>query len=170
MGIEILRVGGRQYGWNSTISRVDGQLWQGFTSIDWGEKLDIETVYSQTQNGVPLGGTGGQYSVESLSFKMLTESFEQLKAYLANVSPGFNGERGPIGSYGETLFHFQLTIYEVFLGQQFPIKIDAVPCRIMAPKGSAAKGAAALESEFSCWCQKITINDITLYSPSLVQG
>ena len=163
---EILRVGGRQYGWNSCLARVDGQLWQGFTSVDWGEKMDVETVYSQTQDGVPLGDTGGQYSVETFTFKMITEYWEQLKLYLS-TAPGFNGERGAPGSYGETKFHFQLSIFEVFLGAQFPITIDAVPCRVMSAKGAAAKGAAVLETEVACWVRQMTINGLTLYSPSI---
>jgi hypothetical protein len=167
---EVLRVGGRQYNWNSCITRVDGSLWQGFTGLDWGEKLDVETVYSQTQNGVPLGDTGGQYAVESLTIKMLTEYWEQLKLYLANQAPGINGERGPIGSYGQTKFALQFTVYEPTLPGAFPIHIDAAPCRVIAPKGSAAKGNASLESEIALWCQQLTINGLTLYTPSPIQG
>lgn len=168
---EILRVGGLQYNWNSTVSRIDGAMWQGLTSVDWGEKLDVETVYSQTQNGVPLGDTGGQYSIESFNIKMLREYAEQLLDYLANDAPGIGGERGDFGTYGQTKFHFQLTVSEDSLPNARPIHVDAVPCRVINAKPAHAKGPGALEMDLSLWCQQITVNGRTMYaaSPSLLR-
>jgi hypothetical protein len=167
---EILRHGGRQYDWSATLIQIDGFPRRGFTSFDFGEKLDVETVYSQTQDGVPLGDTRGQYSVESFTLKMLTEyweGFEGLKDYLSNQSPGFNGERGPFGNYGLTKFHFQLSVSDDYLPNAPSIHYDAVPCRIISAKPAGAKGAAALETELGLWCQQIKVNGMTLYAPAV---
>jgi len=167
---EKLRIGGRQYDWSATLILVDGEPRRGFTSFDFGEKLDVETVYSQTQNGVSLGDTRGQYSVESVALKMLTEYWEGiggLKDYLANIALGFNGERGPLGSYGLTKFHLQVSVSDDYLPTAPTIHYDLVPCRVISAKAAGAKGAAALETEIGLWCQKVTANGNTMFSPAV---
>jgi|SRR5580704_1908470 hypothetical protein len=169
---DILRVGGIQYSWNSTLTRVDGQAYRGFTSIDWGEQLDVETVRSQTQDGIPMGGTGGEYSVNAFTIKMLWEYWEgYLKPYLAFLAPGYPvGNRGALGSYGQTAVQFQLTASEAFQVGALPIALEASPMRFISAKQTVAKGNAALEAEIACWVQQMSINGITLYSaapPSL---
>ena len=167
---EILRVGGRQYNWNSSLTRIDGAIWQGLTSVDWSQKLDVETVYSQTQDGVPLGDTGGQFSVESITIKMLWEYAERLKQYLAFTAPGSNGERGAIGTYGLTKFTFQMSVTEPLIPGAFPIQLDAGPCRLITEKNTTEQGTGKLELEMGLWCQQLTVNGISLYNiapPSL---
>jgi hypothetical protein len=165
---EILRVGGKQYNWNSSISRVDGQPWRGITSIDWSQKLDVETVYAQTQDGVPLGDTGGQYSVDSFTIKMLREYWEQLKLYLATLAPGVPlGSRGLPGSWGQTKFTFQMSVSEPLEIGALPIQLDASPCRVIGEKAVTEKVSASLETELSLWCRQLKVNGLTMYSPAL---
>lgn len=160
-----VRIGGLQYNWNSTITRIDSQMWRGITSVDWSEKLDVETVYSQTQDGKPIGGTSGQYSVDSFTVKMLWEYWEELKIYLATLAPGVPpGNRGSPGSYGQTTFTFQLSASEPLQLGALPIMLSASPCRVVGAKISAAKGNAALEAELAIWCQSLEINKITMFS------
>lgn len=167
---EILRVGGRQYDWSSTLILVDGQARRGFTAFDFSEKLDVETVYSQTQNGVPLGDTRGQYSVESVTLKMLLEYWEGaggLKDYLANFATGSNGERGPIGTWGLTKFHLQIQVSDDYLPNVPVVHYDIVPCRVISAKPAGAKGNAALEVDLALWALQIKTNDMTLYAPAV---
>ena len=168
---EILRHGGRQFDWRNTLITVDGQPRRGFTSFDFSDKLDIETVYSQTQDGVPLGPTGGQYQVDSFNLKMLTEYWADpvngLLAYLSDTALGVNGDRGPIGSYGLTTFHLQLSISDDYLPSAPVIHYDCVPCRIMSAKPAGAKGPAALETDLTIWCLQVKVNGRTLYAPAV---
>ena len=165
---EIIRVGGLQFGWNSTDSRVDGQLWQAFTSYDWGQKLDRETVYAQTQDGVPIGPTAGQYGVENFTLKMLWEQWEQLKKYLALEAPGTaSGGRGPPSTYGQTFFNYQLTADEPLSPGAVPIILNAEDCVWISEKSSGAKGAAALEAEIGLWVRSLTINGLSAFSPAV---
>ena len=165
---DIVRVGGIQYSWNSTLTLIDLQPFRGLIEIDWGEKLDVETVYSQTQDGVPIGSTAGQYAVENFTMKFLREYAEALKAYLAGPAPGVPpGNRGLPGSYGQTTFLFQMTATEPLQIGATPVVVNAGPCRIIGQKQTTAKGSNALETEFTLWCQQISVNGITLYSPAV---
>ena len=165
---DFIRIGGIQYNWNSTMTRIDGQPWRGFTSIDWSQKLDVETVYAQTQDGAPIGGTSGQYAVDSFTVKMLWEYWEQLKTYLALTAPGVPpGNRGLVGSYGLSTVTFQLSATEPLQLGAVPIMLTASPMRFVAEKGNPAKGNAGLEIEIGCWAQQLEINGLTLYSQAL---
>jgi hypothetical protein len=165
---DFIRIGGIQYNWNSTMSRVDGQPYRGFTEINWSEKLDVETIYSQTQDGAPIGGTSGQYAVDSFTVKMLWEYWEQLTDYLSFAAPGVPvGNRGLPGSYGLTVCTFQLSASEPLQLGALPIMLTAGQMRFIAPKGQAQKGNAGLEIEIGCWAQSLIINGKTLYSAAL---
>lgn len=161
---EILRVGGKQYSFNSTLTRIDGQPWRGVRSVDWSQKLEVETVYSQTQDGVPLGGTGGQYSVDSFTLKMLWEYWEQLKLYLATVAPGVNGNRGLPGTYGETTFILQVSASEPLQIGALPIMLSAGECRVVSEKESHEAGSAALVAELGLWVRELTVNNLSMYT------
>lgn len=165
---EFIRYQGRQYSWNTTLSQVDGQPWRGFTAVDVGDKLDPETVYSQDGSGAPLGATAGQYEVTTFTFKMLAEYWVQLLAYLANVAPGLPaGNRGPIGTYGLTVFHYQLSIVDEFAVGATPIMVDVPFARVTEAKISAAKGNTALEYEITNWASQVIVNGVTLFTPPL---
>ena len=166
---DIVRVGGRQYNWNSTLTRIDGQAWRGIQKLDWSEKLEVETVYSQTQDGVPIGDTAGEYSVDAFSFSMLSEYAAQLITYLAMLAPGFPpGARGLPGSYGQTKFQFQFSATEPLEIGALPIIISAAPVRITSKKEGREKGSGALVTEFGCWARQMSINGVTMYSPALL--
>lgn len=164
---ELVRVGGTQYNWNSTTSRIDGAPWRGITSVDWSEKLEVETIYSQTGDGVPIGDTDGQYSA-AITLKMLWEYLEQLKQYLATTAPGDPpGARGPLGSFGGTKFKYQLSALEPLDPAASPIMLTGNNCRLIETKGTAAKGAAGLEVDVTFWVRTLEVNGITMYSPPI---
>jgi hypothetical protein len=166
---DIVRVGGRQYNWNSTITRIDGQLWRGLQKLDWAEHLEVETVYSQTQDGVPIGDTGGEYSVPNFTLTFVREYGTQLLLYLATLAPGFPpGSRGVPGSYGLTKFQFQFTVSEPGEIGALPIVVSAAPCRIIDVKETTEKGSGVLISEFGCWVRQLKRNGISLYNSALL--
>lgn len=162
---ETIRIGGQQYSWNSTLSRVDGLPRRGLTSVDWTQKLDVETIYAQTQDGVPIGDTAGQYSC-AISGKWLWEYLEQLKDYLTNLAPGDPPGTGAANgqSYGQTKFKYQLQASEPLDPGAQPIMLTASNCRLIEEKGAAAKGQAGLEVDFTLWARTLEINGRTMFT------
>jgi len=161
--LSILRVNGQQYNWNSTKTLILGVPVPGVIEVNYGEKLDVETVRSQTQDGVAIGSTGGEYSVEGFQIKMLAEHAAALFAMLAAVPPF-------IGSIGRTEFPFHLTASEPLLVGALPIVTDAPVCRIVGRRRSHAKGIEALVTEIDVWAQSLTENGVSLYAPQLPFG
>lgn len=165
---DIVRVGGLQYSWVSTMTRIDGQPYRGLTSLDFSDKLDVETVYSQTQDGVPIGDTEGQYSVDSFTMKWIREYADYLTTYLAGPAPGVPpGNRGGPGEYGGTHFSLTLTAIEPLQILAVPLIILVPQCRIIGVKETTEKGSAALETEFTCWARQIIRNGKTLYKQAI---
>jgi hypothetical protein len=158
--LDVLRVGGAPYNWNSTLSLFDGFPNRGIVEVSFSDKLDVETIYSQTQDGVPIDATGGQYEVDSFSIKMLSDSADKLTSYLS-LKPPF------IGSYGRTKFSFNLTATEPLILGATPLVLDAPECRIIGVKEARARGVEALLTELTLWCRTLSRNGKTLYVPAI---
>jgi hypothetical protein len=159
--ISVLRLNNQPYNWNSSLSRFMGQAWPGVVEVNYSEKLDIETVYSQTQDGKPIGGTSGQYEVDSFTVKMLIDDADALTTMLVASAPQF------LGSYGRVEFPFTLSVTEPLLPGAIPIEMIAGVCRIRGKKKGVAKGIEALVTEFDIWCKGIIENGKTLYSTAI---
>jgi hypothetical protein len=157
--LSVLSINGQRYNWNSTFSRIDGIPQGGIQKIVIGEKLDLETVYSQTQDGKPIGSTGGQYSVENFEITMLREWADSFTSYLA-AKPPF------IGSIGRTEFSYQLQISEPLL-LATPILLSAATCRVVSIDEDQETGSKALVTIFKLWSDGLIKNGKTLYSPAL---
>jgi hypothetical protein len=165
---EFLRAGGIQFNWNSTMSRVDGQLWRGIIKVDWGEKLDRETVYGQTQDGVPIGVTSGQYSVENFALTILAEYENQFTDYLAFEAPGVPPiGRGLPGNWGQTGFLYQLITDEPLQIAAEPIALTTGPMVATSRKQTVEQGTGKLAVEFGCWAQALTVNGKTMWTQAL---
>jgi hypothetical protein len=157
---DVVRLNNQQFSWNSTITRIAGIPWPGVVAIDWSEKLDVETVYSQTQDGTPQGATAGQYEVDGFTMRMLTDSADKLTDMISAIPPF-------VGSYGRTEFPIVCSASEPLLPGGFPIVMTAGVCRIVGKKQVREKGIAALVTEFAIWSKGIIENGKTLYSPKI---
>jgi hypothetical protein len=164
--VDVIRVNNQPYSWNSSISLFDLFPSNGVVEVNYSEKLDIETVYSQTQDGRPIGGTAGQYEVDSFTIKMLRDSADAFTTYLSTVPSPLGGPITP-GSYGRREFSYSLNVDEPLLPGGLPIILLAGVCRIRGVKETTAKGIEALVTEFDIWCKGITKNGKTLYSSSI---
>jgi len=154
---DVIRIQSQLYNWNSSLTKFDNQPWPGVLEFSWSEKLDIKTVYSQTQNGRPVGGTSSKYEVDSMKVKMLRDSADAFLRYLA-AKPPF------VGSYGRTEFTTNLTVSEPLLPGVFPISMTAGVCRVRGKSQSHAEGTDELVTELDLWCRGIVESGITLYT------
>lgn len=157
---DVIRVNNQPYNWNSSASKFDNQIWPGVTSVNVGDKLDVKTVYSQTQNGKPMGGTAGKYEVNNFKIKMLRDSADALTTYLS-LKPPF------IGSYGRTEFSYFLTVSEPLLIGVLPLVLVAGVCRVIEVNEATEEGLDELVSELTLWCKGVIRNGKTLYSNKL---
>jgi hypothetical protein len=163
---DVIRVNNQPYSWNSSLSTFDLQPWPGVVEVNIGDKTDVETVYTQTQDGRPIGATAGQYEVSNFKIKMLRDSADALTTYLSTVPNPLGGPFSP-GAYGRREFSFGLTVTEPLLIGGIPLILIAGVCRIIGHDETTAKGIEALVTEFTLWCKGIIRNGKTLYTPAL---
>lgn len=159
--LSVLALNKTPYSWNSSQSRFNGALWPGVVAVDYSEKVDVETVYTQTGDGVPVGATAGQYSVDSFTIKMLDKDFDALTSMLIATAPQF------LGSYNRIEFTFACSVAEPLVPGAIPIAMIAPTCRIIGKKRSHQAGISALVTEVTLWTDGISENGKTLYSRSL---
>jgi hypothetical protein len=161
LALSILRLNHQPYSWPSSLTRILGVPVSGLVELNYGEKLDVETVYAQTQDGVPIGGTAGQYEVEGFTFKMLAQDGDALTTMLVASAPQF------LGAYGRIEFPFTCSVTEPLLPGAIPIEMVAPICRIIGRKAARAKGIEAFVTEFTVWSPGIIENGKTLYARSI---
>lgn len=157
---DIVRVNNQPYSWNSTRTLLLAQPWPGVVEVNYAEKLDVETVYSQTQDGKPIGATAGQYATEGCSIKMLSDSAAAFLAQLSALPPF-------IGSYGRTEFPFVFTATESLLPGGLPIVVAAPVCRVIGRKEARAKGVETLVTELTLWMKELTVNGVSMWTSAV---
>jgi len=141
----MLRIGKKDFGWNSTKFRLAGFASERITAIDFGEKITDELVRGNRRDGTPQGVTGGEYEADIVQLKMLIgEWFGE---------PG-NGRVGYLTrlTLGKTV---GLSDIECDMGLQFFEELVGVcdiyfpVCRIVGAKLAATKGNAPQEMDVS---------------------
>ena len=138
---EVFRIAGVPFSWTSTSAQINGVPYIGFLEFNFEESREGELIHGQRQDGTPLGITSGLYKVDSVTFKTLVDTGEQICSQLA-ATPGANF------SFGNARFVLSISIFENFL--QPTIGITALGCKIEKRKFAPAKGAEALMYEFEC--------------------
>lgn len=129
--------------------------YEGITALSYSDKRERALVFASRKDGKPLGVTGGQYQVDSLSITMLRASANQLMLDLTPVG---------LGSFGNADFPIVATYSEVaaqLRGEQ-PIVVVINGCRITGVKEGFATGTDALITEFTLMALSLTRNGMSL--------
>jgi len=100
----VTRVNNVPYSWTSCAHFFNGFPYKGITKVNYKESRKRIYVPSAAQDGTPLGITSGVYRVESVSFTLSRDSWEQgLATELTALG---------LGSYGDASFDYLLTLNE----------------------------------------------------------
>ncbi|HLK38686.1 MAG TPA: hypothetical protein VKU41_18110 [Polyangiaceae bacterium] len=158
--IPFVRLNGQPYSWNSTMTRFNGTPWPGVIEFAWGETLEVEDVYSQTQDGKPIGGTAGQYKVETFTCKMLEEDADALTDSISLMPPY-------VGSIGRTEFNVECQASEPLAIGAKPIMLMSERTRIVGMSHTRVAGIEKLVREFKFWSNGLRINGKTLWTPAI---
>jgi hypothetical protein len=138
---EIFRIAGVPFSWTSTSVQVEGVPYTGFLEYNFEESREGEYVHAQRPDGTPLGITQGLYKVDSVTFKTLIDTGEQLCSQLALI-PGGNG------SFGNARFGLTIAIFE---NPAMPtITIGVNGCKIEKRKFAPSADGGKLVYEFEC--------------------
>ena len=167
--VDCVRVNSRTYGWTSVSWSVDGMPSTGLVSIDWEESLETRTLYSNTQDGPPLGMSQGRYQIARFPIRMLKDSARMFKTYLTTQAAL---SLSPSESYGQAVFTMGLQLLGEDAGDFLPSTTVFGSCRVVGEKSSHEEGTGALVVEFSIACLLIEQDGNTLWNalPPIVAG
>ena len=100
---QIVRVNRVTYSWTDALFKANNTQFIGFTKVGWKQKREREKVPVATQDGQALGMTDGTYALDSMTWTMLSTSWDIFTDFLCNLVDS--------DSYGDAKFDFtaQLT-------------------------------------------------------------
>lgn len=142
---------------------IAGAPYIGILDFNFGEKRERKLVHAGRKDGTPLGLTSGKYSIDGLSIKMLTSTFQLVIAQLSLPQWGN-------GSYGDASFPIIATYSDpaAQLQNVQPIVIDIDGASITGAKDSHSEGIDEAVTEVELMALYASRNGLRLYS--LVNG
>ncbi len=149
---DVVRVNDKTFSYQSTRTKIDGELFEGISAMSFDEKLETAYVYGQRRSGAPIAQTSGKYTPPELKVTFLEESANALIATLS--------ARSLDASYGGVPFVLAFQGFEVGLP---PFLLVAGSCRITGHSGSYQDGADGLKKDLIIKPLTFAINGVTLY-------
>jgi len=135
---DFLRVNNTRYSFASSRTLIQGLPQSGVVAVDYEETRERKIVYSNRQDGTPVGWTSGKYAVKSFKMKILAEDAFLFETYLAGLGAG---------SVGDAEFMTGLQLVEPVLGA-IPITTVANPCTVTARRMSREEGVEEAVKEY----------------------
>jgi hypothetical protein len=84
--INTLNINGKQVSWSHTRLVLDGDLFDGFTSVAWDESTEVTTAYAATKDHAPVAFTEGKYVPGDLKIKGPVHAIAELRDWWAAKS------------------------------------------------------------------------------------
>lgn len=152
--VDFLRVNNTRYSWTSSRAIVEGIPVSGIVGVDFEETRERKIVYSNRQDGTPVGWTSGKYEVKSFKLKFLKEYAQTFKQGLALLGAG---------SFGDAEFSLGLQCVEPVIGA-IPITLVAFPCTIVGRRETREEGIDELVEEFDLKVLQLIEGGLPLWS------
>lgn len=151
-----IRVNGNQVSWGSIILKVGGDRFYGFTSIDFGDKLEVSLAWGMGKHQAPRGRSRGKYTPDPVKLKGPKTTVQALRQQLADLSTDDV-------SYGTVEFEITVQFSEA---DEDPITVEVERCRFVANHAAHEESAEVLQDEIEISCMKIRHNGLVLFDES----
>lgn len=153
---DAIRVNGNQVSWGSIILKVGSERFHGFTSVDFGDKLEVILAWGMGKHQAPRGRSRGKYIPDPVKLKGPKTTVQELRQQLADLSS--DGV-----SYGTV--EFQITV-QFSEDDEPPITVEIERCRFVANHAAHEESAEVLQDEIEISCMKIRTNGLVLFDES----
>jgi hypothetical protein len=151
-------VNGNQYSWGSITFKLAGELYTGFTKIDYSDKRERVMAYGMGRHQAPRGRSRGKYSAENVKVSGWKKSVQLLREALASLTSGGR-------SYGDVEFQ---GIVNYFEDDESEMNVVLERLAWAANTASDEEGADALKEDFELSCMYISRNGLVLFDQSQV--
>lgn len=154
--VDPIRINGAQVSWGSIKIKIDGETFTGFTSLSYGDSLEVAVAHGMGKHQAPRGRSRGKYVVEPVKLGGPPSSMDALRAKLASKSP--DGQ-----TYG--FYEFQIVAQYVEDGEP-PMTTEIESCRYVKNVNSREEGSEVLKDEIEISAMMIRRNGRTLCDSS----
>lgn len=148
-----IRINGAQVSWGSIKVKIAGDTFHGFTSLSYGDKLEVVQAYGMGKSHAPRGRSRGKYIIDPVKLGGPPSSMNALRAKLASMSD--DGE-----SYG--LVEFLIVAQYLETGEP-PMTAEIENCRYVANVENREESAEVLKDECEINAMLIRRNGLTLF-------
>ena len=163
MALEIgfLNFNGVLVSWSHGRLTLDGDLFKGFTSLTYSDKLERSYGYGATPSHGPIGVTEGKYTPEQVKLKGMALSVSGLRDWIA--------ARSPDGVSLNKAVPWNL-VYQWDMGVGSPMqKVEITQCRIVENSATAEESPDPMFDEIAFMPMRIIRNGHTLYTASAAE-
>lgn len=150
------RINGAQVSWGSIKLKVDGETFSGFTSLSYGDKLEVVVGYGMGKHHAPRGRSAGKYIVDPVKLAGPPSTMNALREKLASLSS--DGI-----SYGQVDF---LIVAQYVEANEVPMTVEIERCRYVATVENREESAELLKDEVEISAMLIRRNGLTLCDSS----
>jgi hypothetical protein len=151
-------VNNNQYSWGSIVFKLDGEIYTGFTKIDYSDKRERVQAYGMGRHQAPRGRSRGKYSAENVKVTGWKKSVQVLRKALADRASGGK-------SYGDVEFQGIVSYFEEDEGE---MNVSLERLAWAANTASDEESADPLKEDFELNCMYISRNGLVLFDQSQV--
>jgi hypothetical protein len=153
---DAIRINGHQVSWGSIKVKVAGETFLGFTSLSYGDSLEVAVAHGMGKHQAPRGRSRGKYVVDPVKLGGPPSSMHALRQKLASMSP--DGQ-----SYGGV--EFQIVAQYVEEGEP-PMTTEIESCRYVKNVNNREEGSDVIKDEIEISAMMIRRNGLTLCDSS----
>jgi hypothetical protein len=148
-----VRINGNALSWGSIRVKLADEVFSGFTSLAYGDKLTIGKVWGMGKAHAPRARSRGKYETDPVKLAGPKSTIQALRARLAQLSS--NGQ-----SYGQVVFQITAEYVEA---QDSPQLVEIEDCRLIGNTSSDEENPDPLKEEVEIDCMRIRRNGLTLF-------
>lgn len=153
-----ITVNNNQYSWGSITFKLDGELYRGFTAINYADKRERVMAYGMGRHQAPRGLSRGKYSADNVKVSGWKKSVQLLREALARKATGGR-------SYGDVEFQGLVSYFEEDEGE---MNVTLERLAWAANNAGDEEGSDPLKEDFELSCMYISRNGLVLFDQSQV--
>ena len=151
------RINGMAFSKNSATAKVDGEIFEGFSTMEFGDKIESPFLFGAAKHGGPRGATVGRYTPDPLVIGWHQDTAKDVRTKLA-------GRATDGSSIGTVRVLITLTLDEPTLGVGF---FEFESCRLIEIGNSLEDSAEGTIEKHTYQVMRIRRDGQTLYDASV---
>lgn len=151
------RINGNLYSKASAIIKVEGEVFEGWDTLEFGDKMEAPFAWGAAKHAGPRGTTEGRYTPDNVVIGWHLDTGKDVRNKLAGLAP----DGASIGKPSVTII---LTLDETALGVAI---VEFESCRLREVANSIEDSAEKTLEKHTYQCLRVKRDGQTLYDQSV---